>query len=124
MNDNVPRILVVDDDQPILLLMRNILREFKFDPTTAATGTEAIELASSTPPDLILLDKNMPEMTGDEIVRRFRAMPALQNVPILILSGEPVTPDELQLLGADGAIQKPFDLAELIRRIRLHLESA
>jgi CheY-like chemotaxis protein len=115
-----PVILVVDDDAPILLLMRNLLREFGFDTATAATGEEAIRIARERNPDLILLDLNMPGMSGDEVMLAIRGDGSLSAVPVLILSGEPVEPDELARLGANGAILKPFDVPSLIETIRSH----
>lgn len=116
-----PRILVVDDDRPILTLMQNLLREFKFDTVLADSGEAAIALARSERPDLILLDMKMPRMSGEEAIQAFRSEPSLENVPIVILSGEPVSRQELASVGADGAIQKPFDLNELIQKIQAHL---
>jgi DNA-binding response OmpR family regulator len=115
-----PLILVVDDDGPILLLMRNILREFGFDARTASTGSAAIEAIHAETPDLVLLDKNMPGMSGAEVISALRSE-GLSHVPILILSGEPVEPGEIVKLGAAGAIMKPFDVPELIERIRTHV---
>ena len=114
-------ILVVDDDAPILALMKNLLREFGFKAITASTGEEAINEARRNRPALVLLDKNMPEMSGDEVIRLLRAEPGLAPVPILILSGEPISKSELKALGADGAVQKPFDIPALIAQIRGHL---
>jgi CheY-like chemotaxis protein len=116
-----PVILVVDDDAPILLLMRNLLREFGFDPVAAGSGPQAIEEAQRRTPDLILLDRNMPGMTGDEVLRELRAFDSLSDVPILILSGEPIEPDEIQRLGATGAVLKPFDVPSLVETIRGHV---
>jgi len=116
-----PRILVVDDDGPILLLMRNVLREFGFDPVEAASGPKAIEEARRQTPDLILLDRNMPGMSGDEVLRAIRAESALASVPIVILSGEPIEPNELRVLGANGAVLKPFDVQALVDTIRKHV---
>lgn len=110
-----PVILVVDDDLPILTLMRNVLREFGFDPRVASSGSAAISAAREEPPDLILLDKNMPGTTVDETIRSLRSHRA---VPIVILSGEPVDPDELASLGAAGSVMKPFDIRDLVERIR------
>ena len=118
-----PTILVVDDDGPILLLMRSLLREFGFDPLTAATGRDAIELARTRKPALVLLDRNMPEMSGDEVIRALRDDVGLDGVPILILSGEPIANSELAQIGATGAVQKPFDVTGLVRQIRSYLES-
>jgi len=121
MSQRRPLILVVDDDGPILLLMRSVLREFGFDPIEAGNGAQAIEEARRNNPDLILLDRNMPGMSGDEVIRAIRAEPKLGSVPILILSGEPIEPDELEALGANGAVLKPFDVTALVATIRKHL---
>jgi DNA-binding response OmpR family regulator len=114
-----PTILVVDDDLPILTLMRSLLREFGFEPVTAATGQEALEYARKLSPALVLLDRHMPGMKGDEVIRTLRA--EFESLPILIVSGDPVSRDELDALGADDAVQKPFDVAALIARIRQHV---
>jgi DNA-binding response OmpR family regulator len=116
-----PIILVIDDDGPILGLMKNLLREFGFQAVTASTGDEGIGEARRQRPALILLDKNMPGMGGDEVIRALRAEPGLEPVPILILSGEPISRSELKALGADGAVQKPFDIPALIAQIRSHV---
>jgi CheY-like chemotaxis protein len=116
-----PVILVVDDDGPILLLMRNLLREFGFDPMAAGSGEKAIETARARKPDLVLLDRNMPGMSGDEVLHAMRADPSLASVPILILSGEPIDPREIARLGATGAVLKPFDVPQLVATIRREL---
>jgi DNA-binding response OmpR family regulator len=116
-----PRILVVDDDGPILLLMRSVLGQYGFDAVPASSGPQAIEEARRTTPDLILLDRNMPGMSGDETLQALRAEPALVQTPVLILSGEPIEPAELHRLGADGAVLKPFDVQALVETIRKHV---
>ena len=115
---NKPTILVVDDDAPILTLMRSVLREFGFEAVTATSGPEALAAARAHPPALVLLDKNMPGMSGGEVAQALRAEPALGRVPILILSGEPMPQRDLDALQADGAVLKPFDVTALIEQIR------
>lgn len=116
-----PVILVVDDDAPILLLMRNLLREFGFDPVTAASGEQALEAARQRPPALVLLDRNMPGMSGDEVIHSMRSDRALSAVPVLMLTGEPMAADEIRRLGATGAVIKPFDVSALVETIRAHV---
>lgn len=123
MTSSRPIILVVDDDAPILLLMRNLLREFGFEAVAAGSGQQAIVEAQKRTPDLILLDRNMPGMTGDEVLRELRSRDDLSTVPILILSGEPIGPDEIQRMGATGAVLKPFDLPSLVETIRGHVSA-
>ena len=116
-----PIILVVDDDRPILALMRNLLKEFGFQAVTADTGEEALSAARQQRPALVLLDKNMPGMHGDQVIRNLRSEPGLDSIPVLILSGEQLSRAELAELGADGAGQKPFDIAVLIDQIRRYV---
>jgi DNA-binding response OmpR family regulator len=115
-----PVILVVDDDAPILVLMRNVLREFGFEARVASDGQQAIAAVRQEIPDLILLDKNMPGMTLHETMRGLRQS-AASTVPVLILSGEPLEQEEIAALGANGAVMKPFDVPELVDRIRSHV---
>jgi CheY-like chemotaxis protein len=113
-----PRILIVDDDEPILLLMRNLLREFGFEPVEAGTGLQAVAAARARTPDLVLLDRNMPGMSGDEVLHELREIPAMAEIPIIILSGEPIPPAEISSLGLAAAILKPFDVMALVETIR------
>lgn len=99
--------------------MRSLLREFGFEPVTAATGEEAIGHARSRQPALVLLDKHMPGMASAEVIRALRE--EFDELPILIVSGDPVSKAELASLGADGAVQKPFDVSALVAQIRQHV---
>ncbi len=114
-----PVILVVDDDVPILTLMRNVLREYGFETCLASTGAAALSEAKAHGPDLVLLDKNMPDTSAEEVISALRSHG--MNTPVLILSGEPVDRDEIARLGAAGSVMKPFDLANLVDRIRSHV---
>ena len=116
-----PFILVVDDDAPILALMRNLLKEFGFQPLTADSGEKAIDAARQNHPALVLLDKNMPGMTSDEVIRSLRGEPDGDKLPILILSGERLTRSDIAAIGANDAVQKPFDVIALIQQIRRYV---
>ena len=113
-----PVILVVDDDLPILTLMRNVLREFGFEARVANSRVAAIEAARAGAPDLVLLDKNMPGTSVDETMASLRTDGGLAGVPVLILSGEPLEPDDIARLGAAGSVMKPFDVMALVERLR------
>ena len=113
-----PVILVVDDDLPILTLMRNVLREFGFEARVANSRVAAIEAARAGAPDLVLLDKNMPGTAVDETMESLRTDGGLAGVPVLILSGEPLEPDDIARLGAAGSVMKPFDVMALVERLR------
>src|SRR5262245_33053298 len=98
--------------------MRKLLTEFGFEAVTAMSGAEALEAARAHPPALVLLDKNMPGMSGTEVAHALRANPATERVPILILSGEAMSKKELEAMKADAAVLKPFDVMDLIEEIR------
>ena len=118
MDNAKPLILVVDDDVPIQILMQSLLREFGFHPVTAGSGEKALELVrGGVKPDLVLLDMNMPGMSGPDALRALQAELA-ESTPVVILSGERVSPSELAALGATAAVQKPFDVAQLVTQIR------
>jgi CheY-like chemotaxis protein len=72
----------------------------------------------------VLIDRNMPGMTGDEIIRTLRKDLGFDDLPILIISGQAVSSAELATLGADGAIMKPFDVMELINQLRSFVPAA
>ena len=120
MNEK-PYILVVDDDVPILVLMRNLLKEFGFQAITAENGDKAIAAVRETRPSLVLLDKNIPGNSSDEVIRLLRSEPGCDGIPILILSGERLTKSEVSALGANDAVQKPFDVAALVQQIRRYV---
>jgi CheY-like chemotaxis protein len=119
-----PVILVVDDDAPILLLMRNLLREFGFEAITVENGPMAVAEVQRRIPDLVLLDRNMPGMSGDEVIRELRAQPEMAAVPVLIVSGEPLDAGEIEELGATAAVLKPFDVPALVETIRSYVGTA
>jgi DNA-binding response OmpR family regulator len=118
-----PIILVVDDDLPILALMRSLLREFGFEAVTVENGAQALAEARTRRPSVVLIDRNMPGMTGDELIRALRNEPGLDGLPILIVSGERISSAELANLGADGALLKPFDVTDLIAQLRSYVRT-
>ena len=69
--------------------MQNLLREFGFEPLTAASGNEAIDIARGRRPSLVLVDKRMPGMSGEEVIRALRDDEGLAQVPILIEQPDP-----------------------------------
>lgn len=113
-----PRVFVVDDDAPILFLMDRLLRAHEFEPRTFPTGAEALEHFGSEKPSVVLLDMHMPGMSGEEFIRRMRETDSEPHTPVLILSGDRLGEASLRQLGAEGAIQKPFQVDALIDAIR------
>jgi len=116
------KILLIDDDKENLNLLARMLQPL-FQPLTASSGREGIQLAVREQPDLVLLDVNMPEMDGFEVCTKLREQPATRNIPIIMLTT--VTGLDSRVkgleLGADDYIGKPFQSKELIARINARL---
>ncbi|HYX29242.1 MAG TPA: response regulator transcription factor [Pyrinomonadaceae bacterium] len=115
--DNKKRILVVDDEPKITLVLRSGLSKHGYDLRVAAEGESALELFNAWMPDLVVTDLSMPNMNGLELCRRIRA---ISDVPIVVLSvkGEESTKVEALDAGADDYVTKPFGIGELLARIR------
>jgi two-component system KDP operon response regulator KdpE len=111
------RILVVDDEPQLLRALRINLRARKYDIVTAADGASALRSAEKERPDLIVLDLGLPDMDGVEVIRQLRAW---SPVPIVVLSGRADSHDKVDALdaGADDYVTKPFNLEELLARVR------
>jgi two-component system OmpR family response regulator len=112
------RLLVVDDEPNILELLSASLRFAGFDVATASNGNDALKVAETYRPDLVVLDVMMPGIDGFEVVRRMRKEE--QRVPVLFLTAKDAIEDKITglTLGGDDYITKPFSLEEVIARIR------
>ncbi|MGH3154118.1 MAG: response regulator [Streptosporangiaceae bacterium] len=111
------RVLIVDDEPQILRALRINLRVRDYDVQVAATGTEALQMASHRPPDLIILDLGLPVLDGVEVIQGLRGW---TKAPIIVLSGRADSTDKVEALdaGADDYITKPFGVDELLARMR------
>jgi two-component system OmpR family response regulator len=111
------RVLVVDDEANITDLVATALRYEGFQVATASTGEQAIEVAISTKPDLVVLDVMLPDVDGFEVARRLGAQG--KTVPVLFLTARDTTDDKVRglTIGGDDYVTKPFSLAELVARV-------
>lgn len=107
------RALIVDDSEVLRRLIEMCLRPAGFEIATAGSGSEALEVAATFDPDLVLLDIGLPDMTGWDVLAELRASATTAEAKILILSGYDDVHTEAQRLGADGALVKPFRNDEL-----------
>jgi two-component system KDP operon response regulator KdpE len=114
------RILVVDDEPQITMVMRSGLTKHGFDVRVAADGESALELFQLWTPDLVITDLNMPNMDGLEVCRRLRA---ISGVFIIVLSvkGDEAVKIEALDAGADDYVTKPFAMGEFLARVRAGL---
>ncbi len=115
-----PHILVIDDEPQILRALRTILTEKKFRVTTASRGEEGLALAAAAPPDIVILDLGLPDISGIEVCARLREW---TQIPIIILSVRDSEKDKVAALdkGADDYLTKPFSIEELLARVRVAL---
>jgi two-component system KDP operon response regulator KdpE len=118
MNQNVIRILLVDDESAIRRALRPPLVELGFQVAEASRGEEALQLMRAGAFDVVLLDVNMPGIGGIETLRRMRAL--APRLPILMLTVRDAEEEKVEALelGADDYVTKPFSTRELIARIR------
>jgi two-component system, OmpR family, KDP operon response regulator KdpE len=117
-----PRVLVIDDEPQILRFLRPALTAGDFEVLTASTGAEAVKLAASMAPDVIVLDLGLPDKDGKDVIREIRAW---SRVPIIVLSARDRESEKIDSLdlGADDYVNKPFGIGELMARIRASLRN-
>ncbi|GCE10388.1 response regulator transcription factor [Tengunoibacter tsumagoiensis] len=114
------KVLVVDDEDNIIELIRLGLRYEGFQVEVASDGEQGIAAAQRINPDLVILDVMMPGIDGLEVCRRLRANPTTRDVPVLMLTAKDEVGDRILGLqtGADDYLTKPFDFYELLERIK------
>ena len=119
-------IIIVEDDEDIADSIRYNLEREGFRVRLATTGEDALNLILDRPPNLILLDLNLPHMNGFELCRRLRAETTTSRVPILMLTARAEEADKVLGLniGADDYITKPFSMRELVARVNAALRRA
>lgn len=125
MTDDVQgsSVLIVDDAPESLRLLGSILRRGGLQPRPVPSGRLAVEAAEVDPPDLVLLDIRMPEMSGLEVCRRFKQDPRLCDVPVIFISALQGVEDKVEAFRAGGVdyVCKPFQEQEVLERIKTHL---
>jgi DNA-binding response OmpR family regulator len=126
MTDARTRILVVDDEPDLLAVLKFALEAEGFECMPASDGEKGLELARSAPPALIVLDLMLPRLDGYKVCRALKADERLKRVPILVLSARGGDTDRRLAfdLGADEYVTKPYEVADLMRRIRARLAAA
>lgn len=118
------KVLVADDHEDTRQLLRTLLERHGLSVVEAGDGFEAVDVAESEQPDLILMDGEMPLLDGIAATRLMRRLPALSGVPIVFLSGhaEPQAQTDAFDAGCDEYVVKPFELAQLETVLKTHLD--
>jgi sigma-B regulation protein RsbU (phosphoserine phosphatase) len=120
-----PKVLLVDDDATTRRLLQATLSGSGFEVLTAANGGEALEMIAAIEPDLLILDFEMPDLTGAEVCRRLRAddLPAIRELPVIMLTAHAGESEEIDCLhaGASDFVTKPISRAILEARIHTQL---
>ncbi len=118
------KILAADDNPSNLALLLRYLQQEEYQILTASNGVEALRMLQAEPFDLLLLDVNMPEMDGFQVLEKMRSTPNLEHIPVIIITAARLDPVDMQYAlntGADDYVTKPFDRRELLARIRTRL---
>jgi two-component system KDP operon response regulator KdpE len=110
-------ILIIEDEQPIRRFLRASLANEGYRVSEAANGAEGLRAAASQPPDLVILDLGLPDLDGQEVLKRLREWYA---APIIVLSARDQEQQKIEALdqGADDYVTKPFGMGELLARMR------
>ena len=118
-----PKVLVVDDEPDVVMLVERTLKLEGFEVLKAYDGLEALDLVGREKPNLIILDIMMPMMSGYEVCEQIKANPETQNIPVICLSSAHTPDARAQSLhvGALTFITKPFLPAELVAQVKRHL---
>jgi DNA-binding response OmpR family regulator len=116
-------VLVVDDERALVGMVASLLGEEGYEIVTAYDGETALRRHAEESPDLVILDRKLPKISGDEVCKRIRAS---SSTPILMLTGERGAEERAKLLdlGADDYLEKPFSARELRSRVRALLRRA
>ena len=120
------RVLIIDDDADLRLIIRASLRHCGFEVAEAASGAQGIQSARAARPDVILLDVMMPEMDGPATLQALQADPATVEIPVVFLTAKAMRAeiDRLRALGAVGVLIKPFDPLSLGSELEAVLRDA
>lgn len=125
MSGTAKSVLVVDDEPNIMLSLQYLMKQAGYQVRLARDGEEALAAVAASPPDLVLLDINIPKRNGYEVCQAIRADERFKSVRILMLTakGREVEIEKGLALGADGYETKPFSTRALAARVKALLET-
>jgi two-component system, cell cycle response regulator DivK len=120
------RVLIVEDNEKNMKLVRDILQAVGYDPLEASTGEQALAVAAESAPALVLMDIQLPDLDGAEALGRMRQDERTAAIPVLALTAQAMQGDRERFLAAgfDGYLSKPVDVDELIETVRRFCDGA
>jgi two-component system, cell cycle response regulator DivK len=118
------RVLVVEDNEKNMKLFRDVLLATGYRTQEATTGEQAVELAAEHAPDLVLMDIQLPDIDGVEVLSRLRADERTASIPVLAVTAQAMHGDRERFLAAgfDGYISKPVNVVEFVGAVRQHCD--
>jgi two-component system phosphate regulon response regulator PhoB len=122
----LPRVLIIEDEAPLVTMLRYNLEREGFAVEEAADGEEALLRIAERPPDAVLLDWMLPLVSGLEVCRQIRRAPSTRSLPVIMLTARGEEGDRIRGLdsGADDYVVKPFSPSELVARLRAVIRRA
>ena len=121
-----PQVLVVEDNEKNMKLFRDVLLVSGYRTLEAVTGIQAVELATTHSPDLVLMDIQLPDIGGVDALGRLRADERTAGVPVVALTAQAMEGDRERFLAAgfDGYLSKPVNVADLLATVKNYCEGA
>lgn len=118
------RVLIVEDNEKNMKLVRDVLQATGYRTVEAASGVRAVELAVEQAPDLMLVDIQLPDIDGVETLRRLRADERTASIPVVAVTAQAMHGDRERYLAAgfDGYLSKPMNIVELVATVKQHCD--
>lgn len=117
------KILIVEDNELNMKLFNDLLEAHEYETVTTRDGTKALDLAKTSMPDLILMDIQLPGVSGLDITRQIKQEDDIKNIPVIAVTAFAMKGDEdkIRECGCEGYVSKPISIAGFIETIRSHL---
>lgn len=119
---DMAKILVCDDDNDLVLLIKEQFTSEGYDVVSTKNGNETLKLVEEQKPDLVILDALVPGMHGFEVCKALKSKPATRNIPVILMTAvytkSRYKQEAISQLGAQDYVLKPFDISDLVSRVK------